>query len=203
MKLNKTNRHQRINAFWSWFQNVAGALSADVENRAILAELDGRVHGVHPGLSWEIGPGLSKPWQLVISPNLNRELRETAREVVSQAPVLPSWEFHSARQAKESNYRLDFRSDNGAEVRLDVSAWTFVFLRHPDGFHEILLKGNEPNALGPDERWQAAALTLESVLGEDMVLDRINSFELVDQFEPQFVDKARPIQRLREAVAGV
>jgi hypothetical protein len=68
--------------------------------------------------------------------------------------------------------------------------------------HEILLQGKGLPPLSDDERWQAAAITLESILGEDMVLDRVNEFELVDQLEPRFAERERPIQHLREAVSG-
>ncbi len=202
MKSEKTKSQIRINNFWDWFRDAAGALAANVENPALLKELDSRVRDLDPKLSWEIGPGLSKSSQLVISPNLDRDLRETAREIVARAPFIPDWEFHAARQPKKWDYKLELPSGVGGGLHLDASGWTFVLLRYPDGVHEILLKGNNLPTLGDDERWQAAAITLESILGEDMVLDRINEFELVDQLEPRFAERERPIQRLREAVAG-
>ena len=52
-------------------------------------------------LSWEIGPGSHELHQFVISPNLDRRLLQKAREIVSRAPVVESWEFYSAKEAKE------------------------------------------------------------------------------------------------------
>jgi hypothetical protein len=192
----------KIAEFWSWFHSVAGALAANVESPALVKEIDNRVRDLDPKLSWEIGPGLSKPWQLVISPNLNRDLREKARAIVSRAPALFAWEFHAARPPKEWDYTLELENTEGDLVRLNASRWTFVLLRYPDGAHEVLLKGNDLSHLRDDERWQAAAITLESILGEDVVLDRISEFELVDDFEPRFAERQRPIQDLREAVVG-
>lgn len=199
MKSEKTNR---IEEFWSWFRGVAGTVAVNVENPELIEELDTHVHSLDPKLSWEVGPGLSEPWQLVISPNLNQDLREKARTIVSQAPTIAGWEFHSAKPPKEWDYTLELQTEDDGLVRLNASNWTFVLLRYPDGAHEVLLKGNDLPGLRDDERWQAAAITLENILGEDTVLDRINQFALFDSLEPRFAQKQRPIQKLRQAVAG-
>jgi hypothetical protein len=196
-------KQTKIGEFWDWFRDVAGALAANVESPALMKELDDRVRQLDPELSWEIGPGISKSWQLVISPNLNRDLRDKARTIVSGAPVLAGWEFYSARQRKEWDYKLELESADGDElIRLDASDWTFVLLRYPDGAHEVLLKGKDLSLLTDDERQQAAAIALESALGEEMILDRIDEFELLDQFEPRFAERQRPIRQLRDAVLG-
>ncbi len=199
MESEKAKNENQIGAFWEWFREVAEALAANAKNSALVKELDSRVRDLDLKLSWEIGPGLSKPWQLVISPNLNRDRRKRAREIVARAPALPAWEFHSARQPKKWHYKLTLGGDR---VPIDASEWTFVLLRYPDGAHEILLKGKGLPPLSDEERWQAAAITLESILGEDMVIDRVNKFELVDELEPRFAEKERPIQHLLEAIAG-
>lgn len=199
MKFENRKRKNQVSEFWDWFRDIAEVLAANVENSSLLSKLDTRVRDLDPKLSWEVGPGLSKPWQFVISPNLNRDLRKRAREIVARAPALPAWEFHSARQPKEWHYKLELGGD---KVPVDASQWTFVLLEYPDGVHEVLLQGKGLPPLSDDERWQAAAITLESILGEDMVLDRVNEFELVDQLEPRFAERERPIQDLREAVSG-
>jgi hypothetical protein len=69
------------------------------------------------------------------------------------------------------------------------------------GFVVLLRAENLPD-LNDDERWQAAAMTLESILGEEELLSRINEFELVNQIEERFAARERPIQELRQAVLG-
>jgi hypothetical protein len=192
-------RASRIDEFWHWFCEVAAALETNVVPPPLLKELDTRVRNLDPELSWEIGPGLSKPCQLVISPNLSRDLREKARKIVTRAPILPAWEFYAARQRKEWQYQLEL---GDGRLTIDASGWTFVLLRYPGGDHEVLLKGRDLPPLSGDERRQAAAVALESILGEDLILDRVNQFELVDSLEPRFAEKERPIQSLREALAG-
>jgi hypothetical protein len=193
---------KRISAFWMWFSTVADRLAADVEDKNILTELDGRVRELHPGLSWEVGPGRARAWQLVISPNLDRELRKLANAIVLQAPVLREWQFYGARRPKDWNYRFQLNTEEGLVRNLDASTWKFVLLEYPDKTQEVLLEGRDASYLGDDDRWQAAAIVLESVLGEDVLLDCIDDFELVGELEPQFAGSARPIQELREAVLG-
>jgi hypothetical protein len=195
---------RRINEFWIWFRSVAAALATDIQNHALLEELDGRVKRLDSSLSWEVGPGANEPWQLVISPNLDRDLLPKAQEIISRAPVIPNWEFYSARRPKDWDYKLLMeRSDGRDPVQLDTSGWGFVLLQYPDGAQEILLQGDNIAQLDDDERWQAAAITLESILGEDVLLDKINEFELMDELESRFAEERQPIQRLRQTVLAV
>jgi hypothetical protein len=205
MKSNqRTPTTKESHEFWRWFRENAEAIATRPTNAAILEDLDRRLRDLDPRLSWEIGPGLNKPWQFVISPNLNRNLRGVARSIISRAPVLDDWEFHSGRQPKDWNYSFEIEStDGGRKKRVSAAGWTFVLLQYPDGIHEILFKAEDSRILNADERSQAAAIVLESVLGEDMLLDAVDDFELVDELEPRFVGKQRPIEELYRAVAGV
>src|SRR6266853_1401460 len=193
----------KVEAFWSWFSGIAAALALDIENPSLLEELDARVLELGSMLSWEVGPGSTEPLQFVVSPNLNRNLRQKAREIVSRAPVLKGWEFHSARRPKDWDYKFVMERSNGRQsIPFDASGWSFVLLQYPDGTREILLHGRNLPPLDDDERWQAAAVTLEGILGEEVLLESINEFDLVDRLEPRFAAKAMPIQRLREAIAA-
>jgi hypothetical protein len=191
---------EKIDEFWTWFCTIATQLGANIENSPALEELDARIRKLDSELSWEVGPGSCEPWQLVISPNLDRDLRPRAQEIISHAPVIQGWEFHSARRPKEWDYLLVMERSEGEPVRLDVSGWNFILLRYPDGRQEVLLQGNSLPGLNANERWQVAAITLESILGEELLLDKIHDFELVEQLESRFVEKRRPIQQLRQAV---
>jgi hypothetical protein len=192
-----------IEEFWRWFSGIAAALASDIENPSLLEHLDKRIVDLDSRLSWEIGPGSSEPLQLVISPNLDLDLLPTARKIVSAAPVLDGWEFYSTRRPKNWDYKLLMeRSEGGNPIQLDASGWGFVLLQYPDGAREVLLRANNLPALNDDERWQAAAMTLESILGEEELLNKISEFELVNQLEPRFAEKERPIHHLKEAVLG-
>jgi hypothetical protein len=196
-------RKSKINEFWAWFRNNAGTLASDTRNPVLLCELDRRVNNLAQALSWEIGPGQSKPWQFVLSPDLDRDFRDLARSIVGSAPDLIDWEFYSARQPKDWDYKFELVGETSeANIAIDAANWTFVLLQYPDGFRKVLLKAPELPTFGKDERWRAGAIVLESILGEDAFLDKIGNFELLTKLEPQFAEKERPIQLLGSAILG-
>jgi len=193
---------KRVNEFWHWFESFSDSLAESVTSSELISQVDERVRALNPKLSWEIGPGKKNPWQLVISPDMDRNLRQEAQEIVALAPALPKWEFYSARQAKVWNYRFSLRRLDGSEVHVDASSWTFVLLRYPDKTCEVLLKAADLRELDDVQRSHAATIVLESILGEDMVLNAIDRFELVDRLDVRFEQKARPIQHLHHAFAA-
>ncbi|HSS98975.1 MAG TPA: hypothetical protein VLK33_18195, partial [Terriglobales bacterium] len=98
-----------------------------------------------------------------------------ARRIISLTPEFSEWEFHGTRQVKDWDYRVEIGVGQGGEpTELDASKWTFVLLKYPDGTHEVLLKGNGALSLSDEERWHAAAIVLQSVIGEELLLDRID-----------------------------
>ena len=191
---------RQVQAFWEWLRANARSIASDPENSDLLAELDQRVDLLAPQLSWEIGPGASRPWQLVLSPNSDRNLREMARSIVSSAPDIDEWEFHSARQPKDWDFKFELMiGTDGSTALIDASDWTFLLLQYRDGMREVVLKANEIPIMTGEERRQACAIVLESVLGEEMMLDLIGEFELVNELEPSLAGKERPIQSLRSS----
>jgi hypothetical protein len=204
MREMSTKHAHSSSEFWSWFSLTAEAIALNPHDAALLAELDVRVQGLNPKLSWEIGPGLSKPWQLVISPSLNHDLRELAKSIVAASPALRDWEFDSARQPKKWDFKFELEDPKGCgPIELDASIWKFVLLKYPDGTNEILLKAEAQTKLTKKQRKLAARIVLESILGEETLLDCVDDYQLVKELEPRLSKMLRPIQRLRDAVRGV
>ncbi len=87
-------------------------------------------------------------------------------------------------------------------MRIDASSWKFVLLRYPDGDYEIVLASRSLPELNDEERWHAATIVLESILGEEELMNLKGSYDLVDELEPQHANRARPIQELWEAFVG-
>jgi hypothetical protein len=191
-----------VSELWSWFRKNANELADNYANSSLLDHLDIRVRRINPQLSWEIGPGISKPLQFVVSPNLDRSLSEIARAVVSDAPKLREWEFHSARQPKKWNYKVEL-SNGKTALPMDASAWTFMLLKYPDGTREVLLKASSGANLTRKQRETAAAIVSESVLGEELLLHSVDEFDLVEKLPARFKNKERPIRLLLDAVRGV
>lgn len=186
--------------FWNWFKSVAPLLSRPDRNKDVLQSLDQRLNRINPNLSWEIGPGKSKPWQFVVSPNLNSDLRMAAKAIIAEAPSLPDWEFYAARQPKDWKYKFNLSRSQGEPIQIDSSSWGFLLLEYPDKTREIVLYGQNLPALDENEKWQAAAITLESIVGEEVLLERVDCFALESEIDAEFLDRIRPIQQLGETL---
>jgi hypothetical protein len=189
-------------AFWRWFSQAASRLEADnFSDPDTLRQLDRHLFNVDSRLNWEIGPGATSPAQLVISPNFNPELVPICKSLLARAPQLPRWSFlmYKPRRPGADTVTVD---DLGNEaITLDTSRWTYVILNYPDRGSEVLIAANEALPFDADSRlrWIAGALTLESLLGEQLVMELQLDWELVDALEPRFSVAARPLSALPSA----
>jgi hypothetical protein len=202
MKFENDTLDASSSAFWVWLEQNSQQLANNVEDFQLVAALDRRVHLLHPHLSWEIGPGMKTDWHLAISPNLNKDLVDVARRIVAQAPTIPRWEFFPARQPKTWDGRLELGIKSGARVQLDASKWKYVLLRYPDGAHEIILHADNVDPLQEDDRWTAAAIVLESILGEETLMERVEKFELTGSIDAELAANEKPISLLKKAIAS-
>lgn len=190
-----------ISEFWNWFVREAGVVGFDPTEPEFVQALDERVRKVEAELSWEIGPGQVKTWALVISASFRAEFRSIARAVIEASPKLPEWEFLSSRPPKIWDYVFELQRDEGEALQIDASDWTFVLLQYPDRSREILLKGDVAAQITEDERREAATIVLESILGEEKLMDFAGSYELVGDIDARFIAGQRPIQQLSEAIS--
>lgn len=194
-------RAQDISDFWNWFASKTGVIGFDPTEPEFVRALDEKVRRVESELSWEIGPGQVKTWALVISAGFRAELRSIARAVIEAAPKLPEWEFLSSRPPKDWDYVFQLQRNEGEALQIDASDWTFLLLQYPDGSREILLKGDAASQISDDERREAATIVLESILGEEKLMDFAGSYELVGDIDARFIAGQRPIQQLSEAIS--
>jgi len=192
---------KHLNEFWCWFSDKAQDIASEAHPE-LLDVLDTKLREVDPRLSWEIGPGRHEPWFLAISPNLDKDLADEARKVVAEAPEIQGWELYAMRQPKQWDYKVEIDEDGSAQsLSLDASKWQFVLLRYPDGLREVLLTSSNLPTMTENQRWQAAAIVLEGILGEQVMLEKIDEFELVPKLEPRFAEKQRPISALKGVIA--
>ncbi len=56
--------------------------------------------------------------------------------------------------------------------------------------------------LDDDQCWQSAAVALESILGEDVLMNTISEFSLTRQLSPEMAKEARSIHQLASAFVG-
>jgi hypothetical protein len=197
----RAEERRKTEEFWRCFESVSAGLLAGTRDALLLTELSNHLKAIHPGLIWETGPGKSKRCQLTISPNLDKNLRETAKNIVSAAPALEDWEFHHARQARKWDYQLLLDADSGSPLEIDASGWVFVVEEYPHGNYQVLLHGGSLPPLTEDQRRQAAVEALLHLVGEEVVLDKVIDFGLIDNLAPVAL-KAKPLWLLRETIAG-
>ncbi|HET6843536.1 MAG TPA: hypothetical protein VFK06_17925 [Candidatus Angelobacter sp.] len=179
---------KQIHDFWEWFITVSDRLMAAPEDEALIRQLDERVREIHRGLTWEICPGGFRPRQFTISPNLDPELRQTAREIIHAAPVLAHWEFYPTRQPREWAYKIQIDNHKGQPIELDVSDWVFLLVHCFHGKQAVLLSSKTMPPLNENQRRQAATDVLCSLLGEDVVMDRIEDFEFGCGFQSSIAE---------------
>jgi hypothetical protein len=193
---------KQIHDFWEWFITVSDQLIAGPENELLMRELDERVREIHRGLVWEICPGGFRPRQFTISPNLDPLLRQMAREIIHAAPVLAHWEFYATRQPKAWDYKINLDNHNEQRMQLDVSDWVFLLVPCFDGKQAVLLSSKTMPLLNENQRRQAAADVLCNLLGEDLVMDRIEDFEFGWGFQSSIAEWT-PIRLLAPAIQNL
>ena len=164
--------------FWSWFTKKSDSLHSDSYDKNVLDELDRIISNW--GLSWEIGPGISKKNSLTISPNGDKELLSKTNSIIDKAPQLENWEFYFAKQPKE-NWSLAKLVDTDFEI--DASQWTYVLLKYEDEKIEILLKADTLSKLDKEAKEIAADLILTNLLGEELKIRKIDFIEVVEKFD--------------------
>lgn len=185
--------------FWEWFASNAAQLALCPEDENLIKGLDDRIHSTWPQLSWEIGPDVGGGWQLTLSPNLNPSLQQMAANAVSEAPVVPGWKFYAHRQRKQWDGQFEMES-KGQTIRLDTTKWRFALIRHPNQETEIKLYSPETHSLEPDDRWHAAAIALEGILGERRMLEKVKHFSVEFQHALTPQTGTMPIEYLNQSL---
>ena len=186
-----------VEQFWRWFADKADSIASNPENGDIIDDLDQHVSLTWPQLAWEIGPDPSGDWYFALSPNLNRDLIDQAKEAIQTAPKVLGWKFYAARQRKAWDGTFELETDEGIK-RLDSSDWRFILLRYHDGEKELVLVAPDAGLLNPDDRWQAAAVVIEGLLGEECLLANVDSFALEAAVDAKLSSQTKPIHLLQK-----
>ena len=185
-------------AFWQWFASKAEIIASNPESDEIIDELDRQVKKTWPRLGWEIGPDPSGNWYFALSPNLNRELVGEATDAIHGAPVILGWKFYSARPRKEWGGKFEIEGSNGV-MRFDCANWRYILLRHPNGDKELIMIAPETEILEQHDRWQAAAIVIEGLLGEGGFLANVDEFSMESSLDAKLTLQTKPIYELAQA----
>lgn len=197
MTRQKSKRNTGIERFWKWFQQVADDLGKNLENDTILQELDRRVSELG-NVAWEVGPGKIEPSALVITPDGAVGEIEKCRRIVALAPTIEGWEFHSARPPRQWDLRFMIERDAGGFMNIDARGWRYVLFRFPDHTFDIVLEAHNLDKATSQERYRAAVVLLDGILGEIRRLKRIKGIDIVISLTQEQETSASAIEVLGE-----
>ncbi len=190
---------EAIHAFWGWFGTVARGLARNLENRALLRELDARVSSL-ADIVWEVGPGKNAENALVVSPDGSRDLLQVTERIVRLAPAIDGWEFLSARPPRDGILEFSVKSEAGEWMDVDARDWRYVLYRFPDGMFDIIVEENNLVDVSEGARYSAAVIALDGILGERQRLGLFHTIDGVEKLTSDVAGAASRISLLREHV---
>lgn len=198
----KKDLSQRSRAFWEWFvaeeETIRGLFSEDADLN-LTRVLSRRVSMLSNGLGWEIGPGREKENQFVISPNRDKDRLQVTRRIVQMAPSLPTWEFHPAKPRKDWDYRMEVRM-KGKTILVSFRNWHYSLTGFSNNsFFDIdLFPDRFQKDIEETTYAKSAVLLVESEIGEELLIDRIDRINVCYRVPDELVGKLTPIYHLYE-----
>lgn len=184
-----------IHEFWAWFQTNAQELGRDFHNSALLAELDTRLACIGVA-GWELGPGSATRYALAISPDGNRDQLPLTKRIVALSPTVPHWVFLAARPARPSPFLFTLQRNGQNDLAVDASEWRYVLYRFPDGLMDIVLEQARLQDVSEEERYMAATIMLDALMGEAERLTRFREIEPVATLDTQLSGRSSPVSTL-------
>jgi len=195
---------RQIHDWWQKFTDKADDIDALFRQSADwdLAEwMQQQLQSIHPELMWEFGPAINtKGHRLVITPEINAELRPLAEAIVNQAPSLRNWEFYTYRLPEDLETTLQT-----VEVRCDLDVKDVTVNVSAGEGNRIDLIFRWGQLAGDDEQtFNAAFVTAETLLGEEMLDRWVGTIQLVDRSTPEdHGQRFIPLERLKPTFDSV
>jgi len=174
-----------INKFWSWFLSIYNDLGENFENERLLHALDKQILSLGD-FAWEIGPGINKLNQLVISPGGDLDLLPSTKKIISYAINLPDWEFFYVKPPKQWNLMFEFEDENGILIDIDATEWKYLLLKYDDEMFEIVIQTHDLLKFNEDDQHNASEILLDGILGEEARMMFISNVSVVGEFEERY-----------------
>jgi len=161
-----------IEAFWSWWPDGGKRISAAIEARKLeeplIAEVTAKVQGVHPKLTWELGPGGTAQHAFCLSAGGDPELRRLTERWQRAAPASDgAWEFHAAKRGapslSDAKLQIAEHTVPLADMRFTVTVDPNRELMNVTSYHPAFA------AMPEEMRGMTTFVTLDRILGEDTV----------------------------------
>ena len=190
-----------VSRFWQWFSenhhNVSNAYStADYD--WLSTNVSRRIRLLSDSLNWEIGPYHVPDKTFVLSPTIRENLPLT-RAAVEMAPELVGWRFLHAKPRKQLT-RLVFQS-RGCTV--DAEGWQYKLVSYNKGEFVDLLLYIDAEGFPSAHDQLFAELVVESLVGEELRLDRIGFVQANIVENTREIENTTPIRFLHKHLLTV
>jgi hypothetical protein len=122
---------EKIASFWRWFGDHISSFETMIDASAVesLSPLmDEALASLTCALGWEVGPGLNKDYQLAFTLKGNLENVQLAQTIVSHAPQLTHWEFHSGLPPKAWDLTFSMLNKKKQIVEIDARNWQYALV---------------------------------------------------------------------------
>ena len=192
----------QIREFWEWFSEVRHKLEDNFRNNELQAEVSQKVSSLGK-YGWELGPGTEKRFSFVISPNGNADVLKETKEIINHAPLLSEWEFHAATPPKSWNEPVFKIRGSKGEYKIDASKWEYVLFQFPDNTFDIILRAPQIIKLNEKEKYTAAHILLQGILGEEVFIVHIVDIEIVSDFDEEYKNNSTQIIQLKEHIRSL
>ena len=177
----------QIKHFWEWFSQNEYRFRRSTDKKAAVEALNNQVLAFG-FFSWEIGQGQRKPYYFAISPNGNKQRLQLSKAIMDAAPSLSHWEFHYCKPPKDWDFSFEMYDAFMIKQRFKADNWQYVLLQKKNGRFKILLKAENIQTLDRDDQQAAGKLAVNNILGEQLVIEKIDAIEMVHQFALKYVD---------------
>lgn len=163
-----------IDRWWRVFADESQALTASLdgpEAQLFAERIQERLAQIDPRLCWEIGPGVAgKSRRLVITPEMDMELRPLTQTLLERAPEVPGWEFYSHRLAENAEMLPATLAHRAGRVPRDLRAFVEIAGPRKLAVRFVSSDFSDCDDDEPEETDCAAAfVAAETLLGEEFV----------------------------------
>ena len=188
----KTNA---INSFWDWFSVNCQAFEMNMENEVLLRELDKQVSNLGD-FDWEIGPGISKEYSLVVSPNGDINLLPSTKMIISSAIGSSRWEFFYAKPPKQWDLFFYFETIIGRVIEIDAKDWKYILKEISNSLFDITVQAVGLEKEDATDKHAIVEIVLDGQLGEELRMTTIDNIEIVSHINDDMSKHATNIRNL-------
>jgi hypothetical protein len=190
----------RIGMFMSWFKNNEIRLLNIYDQQDVGQSIDDQLDRVDPRLGWEIGPADEGSMYFAVSPDLDKTLFLLAKQLVnlSFSYQLNGFEFRIGRQRRPWSDIIQIaKNEKSYFSEIDISEWRYMVFRVPDSeLLDIVFSCGENCPFSDNDLDEVATLVAVGLLGEMVVLERVDQIEVVKAFDGERAKKAKPAEWL-------